>query len=360
MKRLLLPLLAVAFILTGCGHPLIPAAKTRSTPPTTPGPATIGSVDVTAKPLLGVDLYGIRNYPPAKARRYGERMLAYIKNTLKANAVGILWNFYTPTRTSNSVITTASDTLSVTDVKILTEIAKEDGLTVYYRPLIFVQNQEGADPWEGKIRATDPAAWFNSYYQVELPYLEAAQQLGVTEFVAATEMHYMNEDPGWTPFFEKVSKVYHGTVSFATYEEDYFPPTHLQDLAAVGMDMYKAMPNLRPSASAAAVLAGWERYFDQMPASVLERTTIQEIGIEARAGAYGAPQDLGAPGKLDEKVQVSWFTAACEAVKHYDMRGLFYFKVDLADVPASPAKSLSTFEGKRGAQAIAACASILG
>jgi hypothetical protein len=362
MKRLVLVLLAVTGLTAGCGHPLIPAAMAKSSPPPTtqaPVAATIGSINVHAKPLLGVDLYGNGNYPAAEVQTYGERMLTYIKKTLKANAVGIVWNLYASSRTSNTVRVT-SKTLSVANVEILTEIAKQDGLTVYYRPLIFVPSAR-TDTWQGKITPSDPAKWFNSYYQVELPYLKAAQQFGVPEFVAETEMQDMNGDPGWTPFFQRIAKVYHGTVSYASYDTDYFPPhQHLQDLAALGMDMYESFPRLRPYASAATVLAGWEYYFNQVPKSVLERTTIQETGIEARAGAYADPSVLGAPGRLDERVQASWFAAACMTVKKYDLRGVFFFKVDLADNPAHPATSLSTFEGKTGARAIASCAKILG
>jgi hypothetical protein len=83
------------------------------------------------------------------------------------------------------------------------------------------------------------------------------------------------------------------------------------------------------------------------------------LGIAARAGAYGAPQLLGSPGRLDERAQDGWFTAACAAVKQFDMRGVFFFKVDLTDNPAHPAKSLATFKGMKGARAIAARASIL-
>ncbi len=361
MKRLALALLALAGLTAGCGHPLIPAAVARSSPPPSrqaPVAAIIGSINVNAKPLLGVDLYGNGNYPAAEVQVYGERMLTYIKDTLKANAVAIVWNLYASSETSNTVRVT-SKTLSVANVEILTEIAKQDGLTVYYRPLIFVPS--ATDTWEGKITPSDPAKWFNSYYQVELPYLKAAQQFGVPEFVAETEMQDMNSDPGWTPFFQRIAKVYHGTVSYASYDTDYFPPhQHLQNLAALGMDMYESFPRLRPYASAASVLAGWEYYFNQVAKSVLERTTIQETGIAARADAYKDPQLLGAPGRLDQKVQASWFTAACLTVKKYDLRGVFFFKVDLADNPAHPATSFSTFEGKTGAKAIAACAKILG
>jgi hypothetical protein len=366
MRRRILLMLAIALVATGCGHPLIPASIARSsTPPPAPlasataiATPTIGSINVNAKPVLGVDLYANGNYPAATVQAYGERMLSYIKDTLKANAVGIVWNLYAPSRTSN-VVRTGSKTLTPSNVAILTEIAKQAGLTVYYRPLIFVPSER--DPWQGKITPSNPAKWFNSYYQVELPYLRVAQQFRVPEFVAETEMQNMNGDPGWTPFFQRIAKVYRGTVSYAAYETDYFPPhAHLQNLAALGMDMYESFPRLRPSASASAVLAGWEYYFNQVPKSVLERTTIQETGIAARATAYRNPELLGAQGRLDPKVQASWFTAACMTVKKYNLRGVFFFKVDLADNPVHPATSLSTFEGRAGARAIAGCASILG
>jgi len=110
--------------------------------------------------------------------------------------------------------------------------------------------------------------------------------------------------------------VYHGVVSYASWDNDFFPPKgHLQNLPALGMDMYEPMAQLSASAPEARVLAGWESFFNLMPASVLQRTTIQEMGIEARAGAYQHPPNLEAAGTLDETVQANWFTAACRAVR---------------------------------------------
>ena len=358
MRRVLLALLAVAILATGCGHPLIPAAALRPVPtPKKAGPpATIGApVDITSKPLLGVDLYALSNYSSSQVETYGQRMLQYIKTVLKADAVGIVWNLYAPSRHSDVVEKTAN-TLSAANVAILTRIATQDGLMVTYRPLIFLPKHG----WEGRVEPTNPAKWFNSYYRAELPYLRRAQQFHVTEFVAETEMHSMNADPGWRAFYNRLSAIYHGTLTYAAWDGDYFPPSgHLMEVSALGMDMYEAMPRLSASASKSKVLAAWDAYFATMPKSVLERTTIQEIGIQARAGAYKDPANLQANGQMDQKVQANWFTAACQAVRKYDMRGVFFWKVDLTDNPESPASSLSTFEGKQGAAAIASCASVL-
>jgi hypothetical protein len=358
VKRLALAVLAVALLACGCGHPLIPAADVPSKAPAKAVPAA-SAADAAASsgtPVVGVDVYANGNYPAAEVQADGERMMTYVKKTLKADAVGIVWNLYATSDGSDTVNAT-SKTLSPANLEILTEIAQQEGLRVYYRPLIFVAGKK----WEGNIAPSSPASWFRSYYQVELPYLEAAQQFHVDEFVAETEMHDLNGNPGWTGFFQRIAKVYHGTVSYASWDGDFFPPdSHLQDLPALGMDFYEKMPQLPASASPADVLAGWESFFGQMPRSVLKRTTIQEMGIEARAGAYADPPNLGAAGPLDEKVQANWFTAACQAVHKYDMRGIFFWKVDLTDNPYHPTTATSVFEGRLGASAIASCHAIIG
>jgi hypothetical protein len=96
-----------------------------------------------------------------------------------------------------------------------------------------------------------------------------------------------------------------------------------------------------------------------MPAPVLNRTIIDETGIQARAGAYFDPANLRTPGQLSGRVQANWYTAACKTVRRYHLGGVFFWKVDLTDNPTYPATSLSTFEGREGAVAISDCARIL-
>lgn len=357
--------LAVALIVTGCGHPLIPT----SGPVNSQSAASLGETDLPilgySKPVLGVDLYAPGNYTAAQAEADGERTLAYIKNVLKADAVGIVWNFYATGLDSDAVEATGA-TLSASDVGILTKIATQDHLLVEYRPLILVPS--ASDHWEGLISPYSPAEWFNSYYRAELPYLRLAQQLGVSEFVTASEMQELNDSPLWPSFFARISQVYHGAISYSSWDGNYFgsaPGTSFQmarpDLLPakyLGMDMYWHM-DLPAAATTAEVTAAWEALFAKVPPSVLRRTAIDETGIQAREGAYANPQDLSAPGIPSDQVQVNWFTAACATVHRYHMRGVFFFKVDLADNPAHPAKSLSTFEGRGGATAINECVQTL-
>ena len=349
-------MLLIAAALAGCGHPLIPQGALAA-------PAVTASVSGSTPdaigadgPVLGINLYALRNYSAAKVEADGKRMLSYIRDVLDAGAVDIVWNFYAPSFYANTVDATSA-TLTAANVAILASLAQQDHLLVEFRPLIMI---DGDHPWEGHIDPTDPGLWFSNYFNLELPYLRVAQRYGISEFVAATEMSGLNDSAYWPAFFARIGGIYHGVVSYAAYENDYFPPdTQLLPVPYVGVDMYEVL-SLPTSASAAQVTAAYESFFSRLPASLLRRTAIDETGIQARAGAYQAPSFLNRPGSLDQAVQANWFLAACSTVKKYDMRAVFFWKVDLTDYPIThPAHSLSTFEGKEGAKAIARCASIL-
>lgn len=306
---------------------------------------------------MGVNLYALNNYTAAQALADGERMLSYIKNDLRADAVDIVWNFYILNYQSNDVLTD-STTLSATNVGILTELAQREHLLVEYRPLMFLPDDQSS--WEGHINPTNPSQWFNSYYAKNLPYLREAQKYHISEYVIGTEMDGLVPDPQWAAFLAESARIYHGQISYAAHEYLYFPPrTQLPPTALTGVDMYEHL-GLPGSAPLSEVVAKYENFFANVPADLLRRTVIQETGIEARAGAYSAPSNLGLAGTLAEAVQYNWFTAACETVKRFHMRGVFFWKVDLSDYPLThPASSLSTFEGKEGAVAISRCASII-
>jgi hypothetical protein len=365
-------LLAVlALALAACDPPPAagPPQTQKPTPTPTPLPLPSSSVPVLglSKPVLGVDLYALSNYPAAEVRTDGQRVLSYIKTVLKADAVGIVWNFFAPGDSSAAVQSTR-DTLSARNVAILTRIADSYGLQVEYRPVILVPRLQ--NPWSGKILPGNPVRWFDNYYRAELPYLRAAQRLGVREFVAQTEMHSLNDSPFWQPFLAKAAKVYHGVLSYADWDGDYFgtdpgapvqaglPNTHFLPPPYLGMDMYWHT-QLRASASQTEVTQAWAALFSKAPPAILRRTAIDEMGIQARVGAYRDPPALDQPGRGSDRVQARWFTAACATVARFRMRGVFFWKVDLTDNPSHPATSLSTFEGRKAATAISACARVL-
>jgi len=172
-----------------------------------------------SKPVLGVDLYALSNYSTAEVEADGQRTLAYIKNVLKADAVGIVWNLYAPSPYTDAVKVTDA-TLSASNIGILTRIAIQDHLQVEYRPLVLVPS--APNHWEGLISPYPLAGWFNNYYQAELPYLRMAQQLRVSEFVTETELYDLNSSPLWPSFFTRVSQVYRGVISYSSWDGNYF------------------------------------------------------------------------------------------------------------------------------------------
>lgn len=365
MRRLAVLFMTAALVIAGCTDPRT-SSSDLSAPPTA---ASLGKsvwpVLGLTRPVVGVDLYALDNYSPAQVEAYGQKTLSYIKSVLKADAVGIVWNFYAASPYTDSVKATDA-TLSARNVAILTKIANQQHLMVEYRPLIMISS--ASNRWEGNIKPYPPTKWFSSYYRLELPYLKVAQQLHVSEFVVATEMAGLNNSSLWPSFFARVSRVYHGLISYTAWDGNYFgahpgdspQPSNSRLLPAkyIGMDMYWHM-NIRSAAAQPEVTAAWIALFNKMPRSVLRRTAIDEMGIKAQEGAYQQPQGSGQSGSPDEQVQANWFTAACQTVRHYHMRGVFFFKVDLTDNPEHPATSLSTFEGREGAAAISQCAQIL-
>lgn len=363
IKRVVVPLAVAGVLAAGCGHPLIPAADLKPpakiTRPVAPYlSAPIGPYTVK-RSVLGVDLYAPRNYTQPQTYLFGLRTLTYIKTVLHAKAVGILWDYYSPSRTTNAVQATKQGTLTAADVMTLTRIAKRLGLQVEYRPLIFIPSHKN-NPWEGMLNPPNQQKFFNNYFSVLWPYIKAAQQLHISEFVTATEMHLLNGSRLWKSFFQRVGKTYHGVVSYTAFYRDYFAATgHLLPVRLYGMDMYKALP-LKVSATQAQVTAAWEASFKGVPAAVLQRTALDEEGLAARAGAYTGPPNLNMPGRLDQLVQARWFTAACKTVARFHMRAVYFFKVNLADNPLEPSKALSVFEGRKGAVAISACAKLFG
>jgi hypothetical protein len=375
MRRLACLLLVAAALVAGCGHPLIPqsvvaahqtvkahakaaaAAKATAAASPTAAPPVSRVAQIGANgPVVGVNLYATSNYSAAQTQADGIRMMSYIKNDLHAGAVDIVWNFYASNDSSNTVLTD-STTLTADNVAILTQIAQEYHLLVAYRPLMFVHIQ---NTWEGNIKPANSRLWFDSYYNQNLPYLRMAQRYHVAEYIIGTEMDGVIGNALWPGFIARSNQVYQGVVSYAAHEYLYFPPKHqIPNMQYLGVDMYEKM-NIPASSSQARVTQNYESWFAKMPASELRRTAIIETGISGVDGAYGSPSNLNLTGNMDPVIQQRWFTAACQAVKKFQLRAVFFWKVNLADMPLThPASTPATFEGRLGAQAIAACASII-
>jgi glycosyl hydrolase family 113 len=354
---------AAAFTGAACGHPFTPADYSPArpyvtvrpwTPPQALAPAPRGPMAV------GVDLYQNQDNSVALTRSYGERTIKYIANTLRVKSIGIAWDYAVPGWNSNKVLPTSQITPSIDDIRALTSIAQSYGLHVEYRVLFTVAGVNGQSE---RLAPKDTKAWLNSLLAAEAPALRLAQSEHVGEFIVGTEMPTTSGSPLWSGFFRQAAKIYHGTLSYATWGGNpqsggfFSVKRSLPPVGLYGVTAYPSV-HLPPSASVSELTSAWESFLRTVPAPVLRRTAIDEVGIPAADGSYADPWNWNeVTGQRDDEVQARWFLAACAAAEREHMRGIYFWSFDLSDNPAfSLATSAVRFDGRPASvAAIRAC-----
>jgi hypothetical protein len=305
------------------------------------------------KPLVGVDLYVNENYSLADTKAWGERDLTYIADTLRLKAVAIDWDYNVPSPSADSVVA-SSRTPTMADLAALTSIARSRGLRVEYRVLYAIGNSDSRDE---SIQPRSLTAWLRSLLAAETPALKLAQRDHVSEFVAGTEMASIDQSPLWGGFFAKATRLYHGTLSYASWGGrsgfgGFFSSQQVPlPLRYFGASAYPPV-NLPATASVAQLTKAWVAFLRRAPESVLRLTAIDEAGIPAVAGAYRDPYQWDGLGqaKLDLAVQANWYRAACQAADLVHVRALYFWSAVLSADPAS-AQSLEGFEGHPATEA---------
>jgi hypothetical protein len=304
----------------------------------------------TTKPVIGMNLYVQQNYSLADVTAWGTRDLAYIADTLKLKAVAIDWNYNVPWYGASVVESSATRTPTIADLTELTKIAKSDGLRVQYRALFTTNN---SDKRSSSIVPRHLGAWLGSLLSAERPALRLAQREHVSEFVVGTEMASVDQSPLWRHFFQRARRYYRGTLSYASWGGRATTGGFF-DKGGVRLPTYQlgatAYPpiNLPRTATVAQLTTAWEQFLTaNTPSSVLRRTTIDEMGIPAVAGAYHDPWVwTGLTGRpLDPAIQANWYQAVCAAVTAEHMSGLYFWSMPLNNDPANPFPSLVGWEG---------------
>jgi len=323
------------------------------------GTVTVWKLRPPARPILGVDVATDSNYSTSVTRAYGKRVLAYVRNSLHADSAGILWDLCSPGKHSNDV-QRCSESLTPTNVRVLVREATADHLSVQLRPIVRIGPPSGWDnsvlSWEGHLVPANQAKWFASLWKAELPYLRIVRGVHDAQFVVGTELYGLADSPYWQSFLNRAHDECKCQVNVASQDTDYtegIVPSY-QDQ---GVDWYA---NLRvPSdASQVRVTAGFEQSLAAFPESMLVRTSIDEESIRASAGAYHHPSSWQINGRSDSEVQARYFTAVCQSVVHYHMRGVWFFNIPLNDDPAAPESYPAYFVDNSGSKAIARCAAM--
>jgi hypothetical protein len=323
-----------------------------------PTTAAMNHVSVASSaPVLGVDVESDVNYSVATAQAYGSRLAAYIHGTLHAQSLGIVWDFCAPSFTSD-IVGKCQRTLSSPAVKAIAEDARQQGMTVELKPIIRVGVPANwGNPhysWEGFINPANQLAWFRSLLAAETPYLKFLRSFPGSAFVVATEPFYIADSQYWLWLLGKA----HGICGCATRigsQIARFRAGVLPSRNAPGVDWYAHL-NIPDSASQQTVTAGWEASMNMEPPWLLARTTLDEEGIRATAGAYDHPESWNINGPNDPQVQARWFTGACQTVVRFHLRGVYFYEIPLNDDPAHPFTFPAFFVGNAGSTAIQGCA----
>ena len=356
----------VAFAAAACGHPFTPANYSPTRQYETIRPWTPPLPPLKGPMRVGVDLYDTQDYPVAQTRALGERAIAYIADTLRVKSVGIAWDYVVPRANSRRVLSASAATPVPADIAALTDIARAHGLSVQYRVLFEVAGMNGQSE---QIKPPDTRVWLNSLLAAETPALRLAQSEHVGEFVVGTEIPTIERSWLWDGFFSRAAKLYHGSLSYATWGGNprsggFFSARRALTVPSelYGVTAYPSV-SLPPDAPVTRLTSDWKSFLATAPENVLRRTAIDEIGIPANDGMYADPWNWNAvTGTPDSRVQANWFTAACAAAEQEHMRAIYFWNVNLSDNPGlSRFASAERFEGRPASEAaIRACVRSVG
>jgi Glycoside Hydrolase Family 113 len=316
-----------------------------------------GAADLSAD--LGIQVFWNSTGSQADMEADANRIFNYVVG-LGANSVGVDFWFFTDGPTPTRVYGVPGRTPSPATIAMVTKIAREHGLRVTLRPLLNEDNIKivGTN-WRGSIQPPELDSWFASYYAFLKPYLQVAQSDGASTFNIGTELDSLAPDEShWKIFENTVSQIYKGqqeyAVNYGRWEED---PSY-EPVPDAAVDAWPQL-GVSDSATIPQLTSAWETWLRNQPSSVLSKTTIQEVGLAAAAGAYKEPALSYAAGTpLDVTVQRNWLTAACDAAKGEHMAGIFYYSVNSTDRPSEPAVTAKYAPGSfmnRSDDAIKAC-----
>jgi hypothetical protein len=208
--------------------------------------------------------------------------------------------------------------------------------------------------WEGFIQPSDQAEWFHHLLRTETPYLKILRGVHRSEFVVGTEPLYIATSPYWRWLLRKAHAVCKCATIVASHTARYrvgIVPSRKR----AGVDWYAHL-NIPDNSSQARVTSAFEASMKMVPRRLLARTSLDEEGNRATDGAYGHPEEWDISGPADPEVQARYFTAACETVEHYHMRGIYVYLMPLRDNPAHPLTFPAFFVKNAGAKAIQGCA----
>lgn len=256
---------------------------------------------------------------------------------LGANTIGIGFPIYTPSINSNEIygkLVCGNQQYQTPPASIVGSIVKVDesvGLKVLLRPLLDQTNlyEENKNYWRGVIAPTNMNTWMQNYLTTLRPYLQMAQQDKVSYFALETELDSITHAPNWNTAVTLTKAIYKGTLVWNYSWLSAVSKVTLKG-TTFAVDAYPQLKQLSINATPAQITAGWNSVLRtagyHLPNA--SATTLDEVGISAQDGAYANPSNTSYPlstHPFNQNIQVNWFTGACAFMKHWHMKGLFFW-----------------------------------
>jgi hypothetical protein len=381
--RVLAVLIAGTLVmLAGCSSPsVIPAeSPDAGTQPADPEPEATPTAEAepepepppavaperrweAGQPHAGIQVYTHTAEGGRPADEYSTEVLDYVVE-LGANGVGLTFPLYTDGVRATSV-SSGQETPPPQVLATIVAAAHERGLRVMLRPVIDEENlAETPGEWRGTLRPPDLDAWFASYEDALMPFLEMAAESEVEEFVLAAELTSLQRhEERWAALADAAREVFPATLSY-TFNWD-GTDTELLPEDSLGIDLYYVV-DAADDASPEEISAGLVAAMNRLPESMRERMVAQEVGIPGQAGMYRNPWYWGSddPERYVPEIQSTWFAGACQAVQESGLQGVYFWMLDSSEDPSTvdPDESrTASFVGRAGEDAIRDCfESILG
>ena len=313
----------------------------------------------SGKTQLGINLLCYVNSPQESLNQISKQAnldMNYIVG-LNANSVSIDFPFYMKNGKA-SVVFAGNNTPTISQLGVIINAALKRGLRVTIRPLLD-EADLGVGFWRGNIQPTNVKSWFNSYQQFLIPYAKLAQNYKVSTFIIGAELNSLVKNARWSTLVNNISQKYSYQIGYSDNWDTFHAGIQPSSISRIGVDSYFPVA-VSSTATIQQLTNAWNKWWNTLPKNInISKTVIDEVGIAAQNGAYKEPYVLSIAGKpLNSKIQVNWFTAACNTVLKYHLAGIYFWDISLNESPKI-SSSVTSFVGQPGETEIRSCFSVL-
>lgn len=260
--------------------------------------------------------------------------LQEIKTQTAARWVGMYIQFHQASAFS-TVVHSGQDTPTPASLARGVDQARRMGYHVYVFPTITLDSNHA---WAGTIKFADQAqnrAWFNSYWQLLRPYIQACAAVGCERFSIGNEYEGLEHSPGsyWQQLLAQVHSIYTGQIVYNmnfSSQLKYRAPTWMSDplLTAIGVSSYYSVTTEEVSVPRTQLPALWrsrvEANLDQLSTEIGKRVFISEIGYRDSNYAGYKPYQAVDNGQRDDQMQAALYSAALEDIAtDHQIDGIF-------------------------------------